>query len=173
MFIENNFDIDFTTDFPSIANLSSFERSLIRLYHRFFIANYANVIAIKNPIRIILTDRTIYDSEAYINVYRKLKWISDKEFQKLDFILNNFTSRPYAIILNPPVDVIKNRLRKRREAATRTMRDKIFLREDSDEFIELLWKQFRKFKEYPKVLYIEDNGNKQIQKIVSWAKNLK
>ena len=51
MFIENNFDIDFTTDFPSIANLSSFERSLIRLYHRFFIANYANVIAIKNPIK--------------------------------------------------------------------------------------------------------------------------
>src|SRR3989344_3948762 len=69
LFLENNFDIDFTTDFPSISSLSHFERSLVRIYHRFFIMNYAQSLAEANPGRVILTNRTVYDSEAYINVY--------------------------------------------------------------------------------------------------------
>ncbi len=132
LFLENDFDIDFTIDFPSISSLSHFERSLVRLYHRFFIAGYAQKLAKENPGKVILTNRTIYDSDAYINAYHKLKWISEDQFQKLNFVVKNFTFRPYAIILNPPLEIIKNRLDKRRNEATRINRDKIFKDEDSD-----------------------------------------
>ena len=132
MFVENNFDIDFTIDFPSMSALSHFERSLIRLYHRFFIFHYAYSLAETHSDRFILTNRTVYDSEAYINVYRKLKWISEDEFFKLDFIIRNFNDQPCTIVLNPPVSVLKSRLIQRRNKATRINRDKIFEKKNTE-----------------------------------------
>ncbi|MBI4095006.1 MAG: deoxynucleoside kinase [Candidatus Liptonbacteria bacterium] len=173
LFLENDFDIDFTIDFPSISSLSHFERSLMRLYHRFFITNYAQKLAKENPVKVILTNRTVYDSEAYINAYHELKWISEDQFQKLDFVIKNFSLRPYAIILNPPLEVIKNRLGKRRDEATRTNRDKIFKNEDSDEFLENLYNYFTKFKNRNGVVYVEDNNEIAIQKITAWVKDIK
>jgi thymidylate kinase len=173
LFLENDFDIDFTIDFPSISSLSHFERSLMRLYHRFFIASYAQKLAKENPGKVILTNRTVYDSGAYINAYHELKWISEDQFQKLDFVTKNFSLRPYAIILNPPLEVIKNRLGKRRDKATRTNRDKIFKNEDSDEFLENLYNYFTKFKNRDGVVYVEDNNEIAIQKIIAWVKDIK
>lgn len=172
LFLENNFDIDFTVDFPSIADLSHFERSLMRLYHRFFITNYAQKISKENRGKIILTNRTVYDSEAYINAYHELKWITEDQFQKLNFVINNFTFRPHAIILNPPLEVIKSRLGKRRDEATRTNRDKIFKNEDSDEFLENLHHYFTKFKDKNWAVYIEDNDEAAIRKIINWVKTI-
>lgn len=173
LFLENDFDIDFTIDFPSISFLSHFERSLMRLYHRFFIANHAQRLAKENPGKVILTNRTVYDSKAYINVYRELKWISEDQFQKLNFVIKNFTFRPYAIILNPTLEVIKNRLDKRRDEATRINRDRIFKDEDSDIFLENLYNYFKGFKEKDNIIYIEDNDEITIQKIIVWVKNIK
>lgn len=173
LFLENDFDIDFTIDFPSISSLSHFERSLIRLYHRFFIANYAQGLAKAHLDKAILTNRTVYDSEAYINVYRELKWISEDQFQKLDFVIKNFTYRPCAIILNPPLEIIKSRLAKRRDEATRTNRDKIFESEDSDLFLERLHDYFETLKRQGNLIYIEDNGEEEIQKIITWVKSAK
>ena len=173
LFLENDFDIDFTVDFPSIASLSHFERSLMRLYHRFFVANYAQSLAKANPEKVILTNRTVYDSEAYINVYKKLNWISEDQFQKLDLVLKNFTYRPYAIILNPSSEVIKNRLGKRRDEETRTNRDKIFKNEDSDVFLENLHSYFESFRGKDNIIYIEDNDETAIQKIIAWIKTIK
>lgn len=173
LFLENDFDIDFTIDFPSISSLSHFERSLMRLYHRYFIANYAQRLSKENPGKIILTNRTVYDSEAYVNTYRELKWISEDQFQKLNFVIKNFTYRPYAIILNPPLKIIKNRLDKRRNEATRTNRDKIFKNEDSDIFLNNLHNYFKIFKEEGNIVYVEDNNEIAIQKIISWVKNIK
>ncbi len=173
LFMENDFDIDFTTDFPSISSLSHFERSLVRIYHRYFITKYAQDLAQVNPGKVVLTNRTVYDSEAYINVYKNLNWISKDQFKKLNFVLGNFTYRPYAIILNPPLQVIKKRLSKRRDEATRTNRDKIFENEDSDVFLENLCNYFKKFKEEDNIIYIEDNGQKEIKEILAWAKNIK
>lgn len=173
LFLENDFDIDFTIDFPSISFLSHFERSLMRLYHRFFITNHAQRLAKENPEKVILTNRTIYDSEAYINAYHELKWISEDQFQKLNFVVKNFTFRPYAIILNPPLEVIKNRLGKRRDEATRTNRDKIFKNEDSDIFLENLHSYFKTFRGKDNVIYIEDNEEVAIQEIIAWVKNIK
>ncbi len=173
LFLENNFDIDFTVDFPSISVLSHFERSLLRIYHRFFITSYAQKLAKENPGKVILTNRTIYDSEAYINAYHELKWITEDQFQKLNFVINNFTFRPNAIILNPPLEIIKSRLRKRRGEATRTNRDKIFKNEDSDEFLNKLHHYFTQFKGRNEFVYVEDNDEEAIQKIIDWVKTIK
>lgn len=173
LFLENDFDIDFTIDFPSISSLSHFERSLIRLYHRYFIANYAERLAKENPGKVILTNRTVYDSEAYINTYRELKWISEDQFQKLNFVINNFTYRPHAIILNPPLEVIKNRLSKRRDEAIRVNRDKIFKNEDSDIFLENLHNYFETFKGKDNIVYVKDNDAAAIKEIIAWVKTIK
>lgn len=173
LFLENDFDIDFTIDFPSIVSLSHFERSLIRLYHRFFVANYAQSLSKRNPEKIILTNRTIYDSEAYINTYRKLNWISEDQYKKLHFVINNFSYHPHTIILNPPLEIIEKRLDKRREGATRENRDKIFEGEDSVIFLENLHDYFKGFRDRNNILYIEDNNEAEIKKIIDWVKNIK
>lgn len=172
MFLINDFDIDFTVDFPHLSSLSAFERSLIRLYHRIFIAHYAKNLSQKGPGKLILTNRSVYDSEAYINVYRKLGWISEKEFKKLDFIMKNFNHVPRVVVLNPPLGVLLKRLRKRGKAGSRMVRDKIFKKEDSIVFLKNLSAYFTKFKSRKNVLYIEDNLDKEIEKILAWSKTV-
>lgn len=168
-FIENGFDIDFTTDFPSLSSLSHFERCLMRLYHRFFITNYARTQAITHPEQCIITNRSVYDSEAYINVYRDLHWISEAQFQKLDLVLKNFQPRPATVVLNPPVEVIKQRLQGRRSAATRVNRDTIFANEDSDEFIERLHGYFASYKNQENILYLENNSQMEQNLLLEWT----
>ncbi len=171
-FVENDFDIDFTTDFPSLSSLSHFERCLMRLYHRFFITNYARTQSLEHPERCIITNRSVYDSEAYTNVYRDLGWISEAQFQKLTLVLQNFNPRPATVILNPPVEIIKQRLHGRRSAATRVNRDTIFANEDSDEFIERLQAYFATYKNEENVLYLENNDQNEQVQVSRWVNNL-
>lgn len=168
LFFENDFDIDFTVDFPSIAALSHFERSLMRVYHRFFIAHRARLLAQSLRDRIIITNRSVYDSEAYTNVYKTLSWIQESEFQKLNNVLRCFP-RENTIVLNPPIETIKDRLQKRALEATRTNRDRIFKKEDTDIFIEHIHAYFEKFRNEQNVLYIKNNGEKEIQRIIEWV----
>ena len=88
-------------------------------------------------------------------------------------MLKNFTYRPYAIILNPPLEVIKNRLDKRRDNATRKNRDEIFKNEDSGIFLENLHSYFEGFKGKDNIIYIEDNDEAAIQEIIMWVKTIK
>ncbi len=173
LFLENDFDIDFTLDFPSISSLSHFERSLVRIYHRFYLNNYADKLSKLNPDKAILTNRTVYDSESYINVYNQLEWVTGNQFQKLNHVLQNFVPAPYAIILNPPFQTILDRLQIRRDQATRTNRDKVFENEDSDSFLKHLRDYFEGFKNNNKILYIEDNSDKEIAQIIDWVKSLR
>lgn len=171
-FLDNDFDIDFTVDFPNIALLSHFERSLVRLYHRIFIFYYANQLAKKYPQKCVLTNRTVYDSEAYVHVYQALKWINQREFQELDFVLKHFEYRPYAIVLNPPVRVIMQHLQKRKRLGARSARDKLFAKEDTAAFVTRLHDYFRKFQRSGRVLYLEDDSEESMLKIITWARNL-
>jgi thymidylate kinase len=91
----------------------------------------------------------------------------------LNYVIKNFTYLPYTILLNPPLELIKSRLAKRRGAETRTNRDKIFDREDSDMFLINLRNYFENFKTESNILYIEDNGKEEIKKIISWVENIK
>lgn len=169
LFIENDFDIDFTVNFPSMAVFSAFERCLVRLYHRFYIANHARQLAERNPGKFILTNRTIYDSEAYIKTYRDMDWISGEEFQTLKTLMGEFLPRPHAIVLNPPLKVIKARLQKRKDSATRTLRDKLFINEDTNEFIKRLHGHFVRYKEDKKIFYLEADGENEARQIIAWA----
>ena len=166
--VENDFDIDFTVDFPHIASLSPFERCLIRLYHRIFIASYADTFAAKHPDACVVTNRTMYDSEAYIHVYRDVGLITTEEFRKLDLVLRNVQMRPYAVVLNPPVAVILQHLGKRRTQGTRSVRDAVFVKEDSESFVTLLHAYFERFKTDDHVLYLEDDSDVSLQRIIRW-----
>lgn len=172
LFFENDFDIDFTIDFPHLPLLSPFERCLMRLYHRVFVAQYARELARRRPGKCILTNRTVYDSEAYIHVYRNLGWVTALEFQKLSRALRHFPFRPYAIVLNPSYKMLSSRLKKRKRAGTRSMRDKIFVREDTPLFIRLLRNYYKKFNNNPRVLYLEQDREQDIQKIFSWIRKI-
>lgn len=79
--------------------------------------------------------------------------------------MKNFP-KPRAIILNPPLGVIKKRLALRRGAATRINRDKIFKSEDSDIFLKNLRRYFEKFGRDKRVLYVEDNVEAEVKKII-------
>jgi hypothetical protein len=105
IFIENDFDIDFVTEFPSIKSLTDFERCLLRLYHRIYLTNYANKLAEDHPDQVILTSRGVYDSQAYIHTYHQLGRIPEDKFKTLDFISNHLHITPYTIVLNPPFEV--------------------------------------------------------------------
>ena len=162
LFTKNNFEIDFVKEFPSIKSLSHFERSLIRLFYRKFRTDYANSITKNIYNKIILTDRSVYDSIAYINVYKKL-----------DFILKGLAvGNPNVIILNPPCEVIKSRLNQRKIKGKRGMRDAMFKHEDTDLFIHLLHNAFKRFKHKPDIIYIEDNSDEEIGKILSQIKSV-
>ncbi len=172
MFMENSFDIDFVKEFPSIKFLTDFERSLLRLYHRIFRTYYAYTLAKKHPRKIILTNRSVYDSEAYIKAYTKRKLISDDEFNRLSLIIKNCSFTSYTIIMNPRFNIIKERLQNRKKKGMRKKRDALFKHEDLDDFVQLLHKSFKKFQYHPNILYIEDNSNKEIEKIIRWIKRI-
>lgn len=167
--MENDFDIDFTVDFPHLAALSHFERCLIRLYHRMFIARYAQALAERSTGMCVVTNRTVYDSEAYIHVYRDLGWITAEEYRKLSVVLENIHNRPYAVVLNPPLDVLIRQLEKRRVAATRATRDEVFASEDAEEFLVPLRKYFETFKNNDRILYLEDDGDASFERVMSWS----
>lgn len=168
-FVENDFDIDFTIDFPNLASFSHFERCLIRLYHRIFITRYADALAAQYPDACVVTNRTVYDSEAYIHVYRELEWITESEFRKLDFVLQHSGVRPCAVVLDPPIDVLVRHLAKRKTEGTRSTRDEVFASEDSESFLVPLRKYFERFKTDDRILYLEDDSDASLQRIIRWA----
>lgn len=167
-FVENTFDVNFLTDFPSIQTMNHFEKCLLRLYHRIYSTSYANDQATKNPGKIVVTPRGIYDSFAYSKSYKDFNWMSDDCFSKLNFIIEHSGYKPYTIILNPAPEIVKQRLNGRRQIGSRKTRDKVFNFEDTDEFVTSLCNTFTTLKGLDNVLYLEDNSDKDIKKILSW-----
>ena len=173
LFYENDFDIDSIKEFPSIKVMSHFERCLLRLYHRIYLTDYATLLSEKHPDKVILTSRGIKDSEAYIKAYKDFDWISDDCYSTLEFVLNNFRYKPYTIILNPPFEVVKQRLENRRKQGVRILRDELFSHEDTDDFLKSICMHFEQFKNTERVLYLENNEEDDIKKIFDWLDGLK
>jgi len=171
VFQENSFEIDFTQEFPSIKTMNYFERCLVRLYHRLYAGKYASELARDNPGKVIMTSRSVYDSAAYITSYRAMDWLTDEQTDKMNFIIEHSGHTPFTIILNPPFEVIKARLDKRRAMGSRKTRDEVFSYEDTDEFIKSMCASFAAFKDLKNVLYIEDNGDKEIKAVLDWIKH--
>lgn len=167
-FINNEFEIDFIKEFPSFSELSNFERSLIRLYHRYYVFQRNLTLKNQDDHKIILISRGIYDSIAYIETYYRLGIILQHEYDILHNVYSNIQYMPKTIILIPPVEVIMKRLGKRRNEKVRVKRDRIFSHEDTIEFVTMMHDIFEKFRDDVNVFYAVDNEDDDIKKIVAW-----
>lgn len=171
MFEENSFDLNFLQEFQSFKSLNNFERTLIRLYHRYFLTQYN--INNEREDKIKLVSRGLYDSIAYIETYQHFSMFEcENQYEYLKNVINKTQIEPYTIILNPDVDVIMYRLEKRRKAKQRPDRDGIFAMEDTREFLIKMTEIFDQFKNDKKVLYLTDNEEKDIERILSWVNEI-
>ncbi len=164
---ENDFDINFLKYFNSISVMNDFERCLLRLYHRMFVANYAEQYSKKSD-KTILVSRSVYDSFAYIDTYYQMGKINDFQFEIFKNIKSSLSILPDTVILNPSVEIIMERLEKRRSNNERPERDATFRNEDKEQFVKLLHDNFEKYSEDKNILYITNNEIEDIKKINDW-----
>lgn len=84
-FIKDDYEIDFSNDMETLSSMTIFEKCLIRLYHRFYTAELAikKCGMSKENDKILVVDRSIYDSLVYIEVEYKLGELSDEQYHKL------------------------------------------------------------------------------------------
>lgn len=170
--LKNTFEIDFMKDFPSMPTMSIFEKCLLRLYHRFYTAKYAESICDQLPDdnKVMLIDRSLYDSLAYINTENELGELSAKEYQTLISISRNAISmiNPRTIILNPDVDIVLSRLERRRQMGIRKERDLLCAREDTYTYVNCVHNALEQLQNNGNILYIKDNSDREIEKIIKW-----
>lgn len=165
--VENDFDINFLKNFHSISTMNDFERCLLRLYHRMFVENYVQQLSCQGQ-KTVLVSRSVYDSFAYIDTYYQLGKIDEYKYDIFSKIKRSLPMLPNTVILNPNVDVIMQRLEKRRVNNERPERNITFKSEDSEEFVRLLHDNFEKYSVDKNVLYITDNKIEEINKIRDW-----
>ena len=172
-FLVNDYDIDFPSEFPTIKYMSHFETCLVRLYHRIYSAEYARQLAVKTPQRVVITSRGIYDSKAYIHTYHTLGWITRKQADKLNFVVDSIDETLYnTIILNPKTSVVSERLSIRKTRGERKERDILFNDEDTEDFLEILGDFFLSLKDKRNILFLEDNGEDDFIRIEEWLESV-
>ncbi len=167
---KNTFDINFIKEFPNFASLTNFERCLLRLYHREHIARFLTEHHSSKLKRVLLVDRGIYDSEAYIYANLKMGWITRSQYDILTELYNQIHICPDALILNPDPQEILHRLNNRIQTGNRRDRDRIFQSEDTELFINYLHEGFSQYQGRKYVLYLEDNGKSEINIFLEWIK---
>jgi len=117
-----------------------------------------NEIAEKNPDKIIIGNRCIYDCIAYNKIYYERGWISKETYEfseKLcDYAFAEENLQPYAIVMNPGFEVVKKHLEKR-QADT----GKKKWGEDDMEFVKLTCQVFEEFKRHKNIFYIDHETN--------------
>lgn len=174
-FIRNDFQLDFATALPTLPRMTNFERDLFRLYHRIFRSQHATLLAQRHPRAFVLSDRSVYDSLAYIEVDRALRLITPTEHRVLRNVLDSHfaLNRPYTIVLNPPLSVLLQRLQKRKRTGMRKRRDTIFAAEDIPAFLRRLRNQFRALKGRPNILYLEHDDERAITTVTAWTERIR
>ncbi|SFO28739.1 Thymidylate kinase [Pseudobutyrivibrio sp. UC1225] len=170
-YIKDDFSIDFTNEMDTLPEMTIFEKCLIRLYHRFYTAERAiKKSSDKNDERVLIVDRSLYDSLVYVEVEYKLGELNDWQYNKLkDIILTGLEMiKPYTVILNPDAEEVVNRLEDRRKKGTRKKRDVLCAREDNTTYIGMMNDEFEKLSANDKVLQIRNNGPDDIKMIEEW-----
>ena len=146
------------------------ERLILKLYQR-VIENYeAREVASKTNGKILLANRCIYDGYAYNTAYYNLGWITAEQKHYADHLtevifLKEF-HQPYAIVLNPPFEVVKQRLEERWK-----MGKKKWNEEDMN-YLQAACNAYTMFKGQEKILYVEDNTEPERKKIVDWLEGI-
>ncbi|MFI5719898.1 hypothetical protein [Nocardia sp. NPDC051750] len=165
LFRKTTFEIDFLSQFTSFSSLRDWERSLIRLYHRIFMAS---LTVDREPGRCVLISRGPLDSEAYIEAYYRLGWIEDPEYKVLRSIVDVIPAQPPTILLLPDLALNRRRLDGRRSQGVRAMRDTVFSREDAPEFLIALHAAFQDMSDRSNVLTISDNQDAELDAALEW-----
>lgn len=163
-FIKDDYEIDFSNDMETLSSMTIFEKCLIRLYHRFYTAELAikKCGMSKENDKILVVDRSIYDSLVYIEVEYKLGELSDEQYHKLREIVDNSLAmiEPYTVVLNPNPEEIVRRLEIRRATGTRKKRDQMCAREDNVDYVGKMNDEFIK-------IYSNKNGE-QVKRVHFW-----
>ena len=170
-FIKDDFQIDFSNEMESLPTMTIFEKCLIRLYHRFYTAELAmKKCGDSDDNKVLIIDRSIYDSLVYIEVEYLLGELTRKQYTRLKDIVDNGLEmiKPYTIILNPNPNEIVNRLNKRKEMGTRKRRDELCVREDNIDYIGMMNDEFIKLYDNQNVIHIENNELVDIKIINKW-----
>lgn len=161
------FDIDFLSTFTSFTSLDDWERCLLRMYHRIFLIEANRPAA--GTSGCMLISRGVYDSEAYVKAYRELGTIDPEHADLLLVALRQYSMPCPTVILNPPIEIVLERLEKRRTAGSRAMRDQVFSTEDSIEFITALWNAFEAMGDRDDVLLLRDNVEADLARLEAWV----
>lgn len=171
-FIKDDYEIDFSNDMETLSSMTIFEKCLIRLYHRFYTAELAikKCGMSKENDKILVVDRSIYDSLVYIEVEYKLGELSDEQYHKLREIVDNSLAmiEPYTVVLNPNPEEIVRRLEIRRATGTRKKRDQMCAREDNVDYVGKMNDEFIKIYSNKNVININNNEDEDIKKINDW-----
>lgn len=173
-FVFDDYSIDFRNDLTTISAMTTYEECLFRLYHRFYTAKQAFLKCSKiTDVKIMIVDRSIYDSIVYNKVEYDLGRITKIQYSMLAEISENSLKilKPYTVILNPKPELIVDYLKKRRESKERKDRDKLCAREDTLEYIRMMNTEYTNFYSKENILSINNNGNDGINKVCEWVKN--
>lgn len=143
------------------------ERMILKICQR-PIENYETIeIAEKNPDKIVIGNRCIYDAEAYTKAYFKIGWISEKDKYDLEFLNKTihlaFPERlraPKAIVLNPPFEIIKQRLENRWLTKEKKWN------EDNMDYLKFACKEYEAYRTNTNILYLENNENVDV--VLNW-----
>ncbi|MFI1360273.1 hypothetical protein ACH4TV_42825 [Streptomyces sp. NPDC020898] len=160
------FEIDFLSEFRSFPALEDWERCLLRLYHRMYIAQSNTEPS--EPGTCTLVSRGVRDSEAYIRAYGKLGIIPAEKVRILEHVLAGYRQPCPTVLLNPPLEVVRERLGGRRKAKVRAQRDAVFSFEDTDDFLVALWEAFEDMSSREDVLLLRDNEAEDIARVRQW-----
>ncbi|MFH1916940.1 MAG: deoxynucleoside kinase [Nanoarchaeota archaeon] len=132
-------------------------------------------IAERNPEKIVLGNRCIYDNDAYTLAYHARGWITQEELERYERMTYDLylpqLQEPLAIVLNPPFPVVKAHLEKRWQEKGKKWR------ENDLEYLAAACDAYTPFKDKPNVHYINHeidlSGGKDVQEIAEWFQNLK
>ena len=140
------------------------------------IENYEYLdIAKKNPDKIVLGNRCIYDVFAYNQVYYKKGWISKETFDfykksSRDFF-NDENEEPWAIFLNPGFETVYKHLEKRWKEKGKKWK------EDDLEYTRFACQAYEYFKGNENIFYINHEisleSKEDIKKVNGWIKRIR
>lgn len=142
------------------------ERIILKIGER-AIENYEVLqIAKQNENKIILGNRCIYDGDAYAKAYLSLSWITDSQYKLLidlgKYMFPEEVRDPFAIVYNPPFEVIRERLQNRWKTEEKKWK------EEDLEYAKAAGEAFEQFREKEKVLYLEEWNSPS--EVLPWLK---
>jgi deoxyadenosine/deoxycytidine kinase len=155
-------------------DISPKERLLLKICGR-SVENFEYLqIARKNPDKIILGNRCIYDQQVYDQVYYERGWISGEDFYLSNVLALNFyieeLRNPFAVVLNPGFEVVLEHLKKRwREKGKKW-------REDDLEYTRFACGAYESLQGRERVFYIDHEidlkSQEDVREVSEWINKI-